>query len=96
MKVRFAYLTKKPDEVKKVQRWLNEYHMTVNRESTVNVDEQGLQELRMFEQMRLIQVREIEGRKEKKDVYVINGYEYTRRDLDYLEDMISDSNGNLP
>lgn len=59
MKVRFAYLTKKPDEVKKVQRWLDEYQMTVNRESTVNVDEQGLQELRMFEQMRLIQVREI-------------------------------------
>lgn len=59
MKVRFAYLTKKPDEVKKVQHWLDEYHMTVNRESTVNVDEQGLQELRMFEQMRLIQVREI-------------------------------------
>lgn len=59
MKVRFAYLTKKPDEVKKVQNWLNEYHMTVNRESTVNVDEQGLKELRMFEQMRLIQVREI-------------------------------------
>lgn len=59
MKVRFAYLTKKPDEVKKVQQWLDEYHMSVNRESTVNVDEQGLQELRMFEQMRLIQVREI-------------------------------------
>lgn len=46
MKVRFAYLTKKPDEVKKVQHWLNEYHMTVNRESTVNVDEQGLQEMK--------------------------------------------------
>ena len=59
MKVRFAYLTKKPDEVKKVQYWLDQYHMTVNRESTVNVDEQGLQELRMFEQLRLIKVREI-------------------------------------
>lgn len=59
MKVRFAYLTKKPDEVKKVQQWLNEYHMTVNRESTVHVDEQGLQEMRMFEQLRLIKVREI-------------------------------------
>lgn len=64
MKVRFAYLTKKPDEVKKVQQWLNEYHMSVNRESTVNVDEQGLQELRMFEQMRLIQVRDIKRSKQ--------------------------------
>lgn len=64
MKVRFAYLTKKPDEVKKVQQWLNEYHMSVNRESTVNVDEQGLQELRMFEQMRLIQVRDMKRSKQ--------------------------------
>ena len=60
MKVRFAYLTKKPDEVKKVQQWLDEYHMTVNRESTVHVDEQGLQELRMFEQEGIIHIREIE------------------------------------
>lgn len=60
MKVRFAYLTKEPDEVKKVQRWLDEYHMTVNRESTVNVDEKGMQELRMFEQEGIIHIREIE------------------------------------
>lgn len=33
--------------------------------------------------------------KKKKDVYCINGYEYTREDLDVLETLLV-GNGNLP
>lgn len=32
--------------------------------------------------------------KKEKEVYIINGYEYTREDLDYLETLVG--NGNYP
>lgn len=60
--VRFAYKTHKPDEVKKIESWFGINGMTINREWWVDVDEQGMKELRMFEELGLVHVREVEER----------------------------------
>lgn len=63
MKVRFAYMTHQPEQVKKVEAWFGIKGMTINREWWVEVDEQGMKELRMFEELGLVHVREVEEKK---------------------------------
>lgn len=36
----------------------------------------------------------MDTKEEKKEVYYINGYEYTKEDLEYLEKLVGD--GNYP
>lgn len=61
MKVRFVYLARKQEDVRKVQERLGVTGMTVNREWEVEADERMMEVVREMEKEGLIGVREVKG-----------------------------------